>query len=112
MNDGRSIKFLRKKTEAGLKRIAQCEPLVAGSLNRIEKKDKSGRVSVSYLLTFKEKGKTTSVYVPKDLVPEVKQWVKQHRELKRLMTEISHLSIGVIRRYVPEKRAGRREKEK
>jgi rRNA maturation protein Nop10 len=112
MDQGRSIKFLSKKIEARLKRIARCGTFVAGSLNRIEKKGKSGKVSVSYLLTFKEEGKTTSVYVPKAFVPEVKQWVKQHRELKRLMTEISHLSIGVIRRYVPEKRAGRREKEK
>lgn len=108
MSRGRSIKFLKKKIEARLKRIAQCGTLVAGSLNCIEKKGTPGKVSVSYLLTFKEKGKTTSVYVPKDLVPEVRQWVKQHRELKKLMAEISQLSIGVIRRYVPEKRAARR----
>lgn len=78
MSHGRSIKFLEKKIEARLKRIAQCETLVAGPLNRIEKKGTPGKVSVSYLLTFKKKGKTTSVYVPKDLVPEVRQWVKQH----------------------------------
>lgn len=108
MSHGRSIKFLKKKIEARLKHIAHCGTLVVGSLNRIEKKGTSGRVSVSYLLTFKEKGKTMSVYVPKDLVPEVRQWVEQHRELKKLMAEISQLSIGVIRRYVPEKRAARR----
>jgi hypothetical protein len=112
MNHERSNKFLKKKIEARLKRIAQCGTFVAGSLNRIEKKGKSGRVSVLYLLTFKEKGKTTSVYVPKDLVPEVKQWVKQDRELKKLMAEISQLSIGGIRRHVPEKRAARRVEKK
>lgn len=112
MDQGRSITFLRRKIEARLKRIAQCGTFVVGSLNRIEKKGTSGKVSVSYLLTFKEKGKTTSVYVPKALVPEVKQWVKQHRELKKLMTEISQLSIGVIRRYVPEKRAARHVENK
>lgn len=112
MDQGRSVKYLSKKIEARLKRIAQCGTFVAGSLNRIAKKGKSGKVSVSYLLTFKEEGKTRSIYVPKALVPEVKLWVKQHRELKKLMAEISQLSIGVIRRHVPEKRAAGRVENK
>lgn len=112
MKRNRSITFLKKGIAAKLKRIAKCGTFVAGSLNRIEKKGKSGKVSVTYLLTFKEEGKTRSVYVPKDLVPEVKQWVKQHRELKKLMAEISESSVGIIRRYVSEKRAAARVNEK
>lgn len=112
MKTGRSIKFLATKVRARLKRVGRCGPFVAGSLNRVEKKGKSGKVSVSYLLTFKEKGKTTTVYVPKDMVPEVQQWIRQYRELKELMADISKLSVGIIRRYVFEKRAADRAKEK
>ena len=112
MKRERSITFQRKRIAGKLKHLAECGTFVAGSLNRIEKKSKSGKVSVTYLLTFKEEGKTRSVYVPRDLVPEVKQWVKRHRELKKLMAEISESSVGIIRRYVSEKRAAARVNEK
>jgi len=47
MKTGRSIKFLAAKVQARLKRVSRCGLLVAGFLNRVEKK-----------------GKTTTVYVP------------------------------------------------
>jgi len=112
MNTNRSSKVLKQRIRARVKRLAQCGPFVAGTLNTIERSGKGGKVVVSYLLTFKQKGKTRSIYVPKDMVPEVRQWVEQHRQLKKLMAEISQLSVGVIRRYVPEKRAAARVKEK
>lgn len=46
-------------------------------LNRIETSGKRGKVVVSYLLTFEEKGKTRSAYAPKNMVSEVTQWVEQ-----------------------------------
>jgi hypothetical protein len=93
-------KRLRKLGKLGLDR-----PLVAGSLNRVERRDAAGRVTHYHLLTFKEEGKTRSVYVPKDLVKEVQSWIRTHRRLKQLMAEISTLSIAIIRQYGPEKRA-------
>ena len=111
MRTGRSIKVLATKVRARLKRRSRCGPFVAGSLNRVEHKGKSGKVSISYLLTFKEKGKTSTVYVPKDMVPEVEQWIQQYRELKTLMAEISRFNVGIIRRYVFEKRAADRAKQ-
>jgi hypothetical protein len=111
MRAGGSIKFLAMKVRARLTRMGRCGPFVAGSLNRVEHKGKSGKVSVSYQLTFKDKGKTTTVYIPKDMVPEVQQWIRQHRELKKLMAEISSLSVGIIRRYVFEKRAAARVRQ-
>ena len=53
-------------------------------------------------------GKTRSVYVPKDLVKEVRSWIRNHRRVKRLLSEISTLSIAIIQRHVPEKRAAAR----
>lgn len=88
-----------------LAQLGQDRPLVAGSLNRVERKDKQGRTSTYYLLTFKQQGKTRSVYVPKDMVKEVKVWIRNYRRIKDMLAEISTLSIAVIQNYVPEKRA-------
>ena len=104
--------MMKRRIEARLKRLAHCGPLVAASINRIEKEGGAGKVQVSYLLTFREKGKTKSVYVPKDMVAEVKQWIAEYRQLKTLVAEISQLGMALIRRYVPEKRAAGRAQGK
>jgi len=93
------IKRLRRLQKLGLDR-----PLVAGSLNRVERRNAQGKTSVYYLLTFKEAGKTRSVYVPKDLVKEVRSWIANHRRVKQLLAEISTLSIAIIRNHVSEKK--------
>lgn len=91
-----------------LAQLGQDRPLVAGTLNRVERKDASGRTTVYHLLTFKEEGKTRSVYVPKDLVKEVQRWTRNHHRIKQLLSEISALSIDIIRRHVPRKRMSAR----
>src|SRR3990172_2223103 len=91
-------KRLRKLGELGLDR-----PLVAGSLNRVQRRDAAGRVTQYHLLTFKQAGKTRSVYVPKDLVREVESWIRHYRRVKQLLAQISTLSIAIVRKYGPEK---------
>ena len=88
--------------------LGQDRPLVAGSLSRVQRKDQRGRVTSYHLLTFKQAGKTRSVYVPKDLVKEVQSWIRNHRRLKQLMADISTMSIAIIQQHVPDKRAARR----
>ena len=100
-----SVETIKKRRQTKLDRLGQCGPFVAGSLNRVEKRDKHGRVTTYYLLTFKEEGKTRSIYVPKDMVKEVRGWVRNHRKLKTAVAQVSADSISVIRRFVPEKRA-------
>ncbi len=96
---------LKKRRQDKLDKLPRCGPFVAGSLNRVEKKDKHAKTTVYYLLTFKENGKTRSVYVPKDMAGEVRQWVRNYQKLKKAMAKVSADSIQVIRRHVPEKRA-------
>ena len=48
-------------------------------------------------LTFKEQGKTRSVYVPKELLPEVRTWLAEHKRLKALLHEIHLLSVALLR---------------
>jgi hypothetical protein len=99
------MKSLEQQRNGKCARLAQDRPWVAGSLNRVEHKDKQGRTTVYYLLTSKEAGKTRSVYVPKDLVKDVKSWILNYRRIKKLLAEGSTLSITIIQQHVPEKRA-------
>src|SRR5262245_53433613 len=48
-------------------------------------------------LTFKEHGKTRSVYVPKELLPEVRTWLAEHKRLKALLKEIHQLTVALLR---------------
>jgi hypothetical protein len=95
---------LEKRRLRKLQELGQDRPLVAGSLNRVERRDDSGRTTVYHLLTFKEQGKTRSVYVPKDLVKEVRSWIRNHRRIKQMLSEISTLSIGIIQGHVAQQR--------
>ena len=98
----KSLETKRREKFAGL---AQLSPFVAGSLCRVERKDKDGNAAVYRLLTCKEGGKTKSVYVPKDMVKEVERWIRNYRRTKKLLAEASGLSMAIIQAYVPEKRA-------
>jgi len=99
------MKSSERRRQDKLAQLGQDRPLVAGSLNRVQRKDKQGRTTTYYLLTFKQAGKTRSVYVPKDMVKEVKTWVWNYRRIKNMVADISTLSIGIIQNCVPEKRA-------
>ena len=99
------MKSLQDKRQEKLAHLGQDHPFVAGSLNRVKRKDAQGRTSVYYLLTFKQAGKTRSVYVPKDLVKEVERWIRNYRRIKKLLADTSTLSVAIIQKYVPEKRA-------
>lgn len=100
-----SINTIRKRQLDKLARLGHCGPFVAGSLNRVERKGKNGATTVYYLLTFKEEGKTRSVYVPKEMVGEVRGWVRNYQKLKKAMARVTADSIAMIRRHVPESRA-------
>ena len=48
-------------------------------------------------MTFKDQGKTRSVYVPQALLPEVRSWLAEHKRLKHLLHEIHQLSVALLR---------------
>lgn len=106
------MKTIKKRRQTKLDKLGLCGPFVTGSLNRVEKKDKHAKVTVYYLLTFKEEGKTRSVYVPKDMVKEVRQWVRNYQKLKKAIAEVSTDSITVIRSFVQETRADAAKNQK
>lgn len=68
-----------------------------------------GHKHPGHYLTWKEQGKTRSAYVPQALLPQVQQWQNEYRRLKRLLGEISQLSLALVKTHTtrPRRRAGR-----
>jgi len=48
-------------------------------------------------VTWKEKGKTVSLYVPRRLERDVKRWVQSYKKLKGLVREVSEIQKQIIR---------------
>jgi hypothetical protein len=93
--------LLRRMRDARVKAlVARCPPLAA-SLGR--------QAGGGWHVTLKERGKTRTVYVPKDLAEEVAACVEEHRRMKRLLREITQLQLALIRLHRTEqaRRAGR-----
>jgi hypothetical protein len=85
-----------------LRRIAQIGPFLEGSLCSFTR---PGCAQPGWHLTFKQKKRTRTVYVPMDLVPEVKKWNLNYRHLKKLIREVTRHSLGLIHRHVANRRA-------
>jgi len=66
-----------------------------------------GHKHLGHYLTWKRKGKTQTVYVPVDLLPQVKQWTQEHRRLKQLVRELTQLSLALVRTHVTVQRRKR-----
>ena len=80
--------LLRRMRDARVKKlVARCAPLAASL----------GRQRGGWHVTLKEQGKTRTVYVPKDLMEEVKSSIQEHRRIKTLLREITQLELALIR---------------
>lgn len=94
-----STNTLIRRRDAWLKKLADVGPMVRGSLCTVRRGN-----HVAHQLTVSVKGKTHTVYVPVDMVEEVRQWTKNHRRLQRILKEISKLNMAIIHCHVPESR--------
>ena len=108
--------LIRRHLAARIKEFKLNCPLVAASLVSFRRKCgrpgchcQSGEGHLAHHLTYKMKGKTRSVYVPQDLLPEVQQWVREHKRIKPLLQHISKLALAQIQAHALTKRrkAGR-----
>ncbi len=100
-----------------LKKLATSSPILAASFGTYTHRcgrpccrcHHGGPLHTGQHLTFKEAGKTRSVYVPKDLLPEVRTWIAEHKRLKQLLQEIHQLSLALVQTHARQRRlkAGR-----
>src|SRR5262245_6900285 len=97
--------FILRMLQHRLKRLATSSPVLAASFGTYTHRcgrpscrcHHGGPLHTGQHLTFKEQGKTRSVYVPKALLPEVRSWLAEHRRLKRLLQEIHQLTAALLR---------------
>lgn len=106
------------RREAKLKQLARCQPFVAASLCQVKRRCGNPRCKCArglphqaFVLTYKVKGKTRTVHVPKDLLEDVKQWVKEHQRIRNLVREVSKDSLAIIHHHVPASRAAARNRK-
>ena len=106
MNAIKSPQNRHHKLQAScLKPIAQIGPFVEGTLSEYRR---AGRKASSWHLTYKIEGKTHTVYVPVDMVEEVRQWTEQYRQLKQLIRKETKQSLAIIHSHVASRRAANR----
>lgn len=104
--------LIRRQLDSRLRRLHSTRPILAASLVQFHKACgvpschcmRGGSKHASQHVTFKERGRSRSVYVPLDLLPEVRAWIAEHRRLKQLLQEINHLSLALIRTHVRQRR--------
>jgi len=91
--------------DAALRQLAQVGPFLEGALCQFKR---PGCQKPGWHLTFKQKGRTRTVYVPMDLVSDVKSWTQTFKHLKKLIRQVTRHSLGLIRRHVAKRRAAKR----
>lgn len=108
--------LIQRHLQARLKQLQASGPILAASLVTIEKKCGRtgchcchGKGHPGHYLTCKQDGKTHTVYVPLDLLKEVKSWIREHRRLKTVMRQVSQLAMAKVQTHATAKRrkAGR-----
>ena len=92
---------------AVLAKIARLGPFMECHLSQFKR---PGCPQPGWHLTFKQKGKTRTVYVPMDLVAEVKQWTQNYQQLKKLIRQVTRCSLALIRGHVANRRAAERSR--
>ncbi len=103
---------VRRMLDSRLKQLTSAGPLLAASLALVQKRcgqpscrcHHGGPLHPAHHLTLKDDGKTRTVYVPQDLLGEVQAWVAEYQRLKRLMTEVSQLTLALVKSHVPTRR--------
>jgi hypothetical protein len=106
---------IRQMLRGRLKELAAGKPTLAASLALVHKRcgqpscacHHGGPLHQAHHLSFKEAGKTRTVYVPKALVAEVQSWVAEHQRLKRLLKEVSRLTLALVRGHTSHQKRKR-----
>jgi len=104
----------RREVAARLKKLAAFGPMVDGSLVVVHRRCGNprcrcarGHKHPAHYLMRKVGGKTHSVYIPVDLVEDVRQWNQEFRRLKRPVATICERQRKVVAAVSAERRTRR-----
>ena len=108
---------IRASLKARLARLGSDQPMLAASLAHIRKRcgrkscrcHSHGELHQGWHLTYKVQGKTRTVYVPFDLLDDVRSWIANHKRHKALLQEIHQLTVALVKTHVQtqKRKAGR-----
>lgn len=96
-----------KARDAALRQIVQLGPFVEGSLSSFKR---PRCAQPGWHLTFKQQGRTRTLYVPMDLVTQVKAWTRNYRRLKKLIRQVTRHSRALIHSHLANQRAANRSR--
>jgi hypothetical protein len=107
--------LIRRMLNRRLKLLAPGGPVLAATLSTVDKRcgkpscacHHGGPLHRAHHVTFRQGDKTRTIYVPQDLLDEVRSWVQEHRRLKALTAEISQLAVALIAGHVQDRRRRR-----
>lgn len=107
--------LIRRMLDSRLKQLVPAGPVLAASLAQVNKRcgqpscscHHGGPLHQAHHLTFREAGKTRTVYVPQELLDEVRSWVQEHQRLKAVIQEVSQLTLALIQGHVQDRRRRR-----
>jgi hypothetical protein len=110
--------LIRRMLDSRLRKLGLRAPILAASLNVYRHRcgrpacrcHHGGPLHTGQHVTCSGPGnRRRTVYVPKDLVPEVRAWIADHKRLKELLKEIQQLTLALIKTHVRHRRhkAGR-----
>ena len=113
-----NTKWLKRKRASLMKRIGNAKPFVTGSVVTVRKRcgNKNCKCAKSnyrhelFYLMYKVKKVTKGVYIPVDMVEEVKAWSGEWKVIKGLVDEICEIQKSIIKRHVTERRQRRGRK--
>jgi len=105
MNTAENPNQIRRTLDSRLKQLVPRGSVLLASLvqsarrcGRYGCKCNRGEKHIRTQITYKQAGKTRSIYVPADLVGEVRQWAAEGRRLQGLLKECSQLAVTLLRR--------------
>ena len=93
--------------QTALRQLAQLGPFLEGSLCAFKR---PGCSQPGWHLTFKDRGRTHTLYVPMELVAQVRQWTLNYRQLKQLIRQVTRHSRALIHSHTANRRAANRSK--
>jgi hypothetical protein len=107
--------LIRRMIQSRLKKLTTATPVLAATLASYAHRcgrpscrcRHGGPLHTGQHLTCKQHGKTRSVYVPQDLLPEVRAWVAEHKRLKQLLKEVHTLTLALVRTHASHRRRRR-----
>jgi len=106
---------IRQMLDSRVGQVGLDKPVLTASLSLVHKRcgqpgcscHHGGPRHPAWHLSYKEKGKTRTVYVPLDLLDQVQSWVAEHKRIKALLAEINQLALALVKGHTQHHRRKR-----